>query len=74
VKPKHAASERLNAQETLKSLRIPLGADFHTLSRDTVEALLVEADRVRYQKPPRANGSRARYFHDLLQRRARQRA
>ncbi len=71
MKQRHAPAIALNARETLRMLRIPLGADFHTLSRDHVDGLLAEADRVRYQRPRNANGSRARYFHDRLQRHAR---
>lgn len=59
-----------DARDTLKACRIHLGADFYVLSIAQVERLLDEADRVRYRKPPHANGSRARYFHDLMQRRA----
>ena len=58
------------AHETLQRAGVPVGADFHTLSSSQVEALLAEADRVKYRKPRNANGSRGRYFHDLLQRRA----
>lgn len=71
MKTRHVAGERLNATESLKACGVPLGADFHALSPVQVDALLREADRVRYRKPAQANGSRARYFHDLLQRRAR---
>jgi hypothetical protein len=71
MKPKHAAAYRANARVTLQMLNIDLGRDFHTLSGTQVDALLVEADRVRYRRPVNANGSRARYFHELLQRRAR---
>lgn len=70
MKPKHAAAAAFNARETLKACNISLGADFHRLSSSQVEALLAEADRVKYRKPRSANGSRGRYFHDLLQRRA----
>jgi hypothetical protein len=70
MKQRHAEAERVNAQYVLKGCRIPLGADFHTLDREQVERLLEEADRTRYQRPRNANGSRARYFHDLMQRRA----
>lgn len=59
------------AAEILARCDVPLGADFHTLSSSQVDALLEEADRVKYRKPRNANGSRGRYFHDLLQRRAR---
>jgi len=68
---RHREYERQNAIMTLNMCRIPLGADFHTLTVAQVAALDDEADRVRYRKPKTANGSRCRYFHDLLQRRAR---
>ncbi len=71
MKPKHIAATALNAQETLKALKIAVGQDFHTLGSSQVDGLLAEADRTRYQKPAHANGSRARYFHDRLQRAAR---
>lgn len=71
MKPHHVEGERANARAVLSAAKVALGQDFHTLSAAQVSELLVEADRVRYQKPARANGSRGRYFHDLLQRRAR---
>ncbi len=71
TKQQHIASERLNARETLRACGIAVGEDFHRLSSNKVDALLVEANRVRYQKPKSANGSRGRYFHDRLQRQAR---
>jgi hypothetical protein len=58
------------ARETLKACGVELGADFHTLSNSQVDALLYEANRASYRKPKNANGSRGRYFHALLQRRA----
>jgi hypothetical protein len=70
MKPKHVAGHRVNARATLANLNIGLGQDFYTLRSSQVEELLLEADRVRYRKPRGANGSRARYFHELLQRRA----
>jgi hypothetical protein len=71
MRQRHVAAERLNARETLRACGIDVGADFHALSAQQVDALLAAADRVKYQRPPNANGSRARYFHDRLQRRAR---
>lgn len=71
MRKRHERSYRLDAIATLQMCRIPLGADFHQLSTTQVDALLGEADRTRYQKPKNANGSRARYFHDRLQRHAR---
>jgi hypothetical protein len=58
------------ARGVLTACGIPRGADYHTLSNSTVESLLMWADHYGYRKPKNANGSRARYFHDLMQRRA----
>lgn len=44
--------------------------DFHAMPSGDVDALLVEADRVRYRAPKNAPGSRARMFHAFLTRRA----
>ena len=60
----------IDAKSTLARLGIPLGEDFHALTRAQVDALVDEAKRRRYRRSDRANGSRARYFHDMLQRRA----
>lgn len=70
MKEHHVEAERVNARETLRMLRIDPARDFFTLDSTQVESLVAEADRVRYRKPKNANGSRARYFHALLQRRA----
>jgi hypothetical protein len=70
MKAKHIPAYRDNARAVLSALRISVGQDFHTLSSEQVDGLLAEADRTRYQKPKHANGSRARYFHDRLQRQA----
>ena len=64
MKPKHVQAERFNARQTLIACGVALGVDFHTLRTAQVEALLAEADRVRYQKPRDANGSR-RVVHAL---------
>jgi len=61
---------RHNARQILFLCHCPIGEDFHRLSTSQVEALLAEADKLKYRKPSNANGSRARYFHDLMQRRA----
>lgn len=71
MKPKHKPAVGSMARITLENMNIAVGQDFHTLRSEQVDALLAEADRVRYQKPAHANGSRARYFHDRLQREAR---
>lgn len=47
-----------------------LTTDFHAMSSGDVDALLMEADRMRYRKPNNAPGSRARMFHAFLTRRA----
>jgi hypothetical protein len=70
MKPRHRAAYGVAARATLDMLNIAIGQDFHTLRSEQVDRLLAEADRVRYQKPAGANGSRARYFHDRLQRQA----
>lgn len=44
--------------------------NFFTLSSSIIEALLAEADVLKYRKPKNANGSRGRYFHAYLVRRA----
>jgi hypothetical protein len=70
MKQRHKEGAGFNAREVPRGARVAIGQDFHTLSTKQVETLLVEADRVKYHKPRNANGSRGRYFHDLLQRRA----
>lgn len=59
------------ARGVLTACGIARGTDFHTLSTSTVESLLAWADHYKYRKPKNANGSRGRYFHNLMQRRAR---
>lgn len=71
MKPQHVDGARSNARAVLAGINARLGQDFHTLTSSQVTELLVEADRVRYQKPATANGSRGRYFYALIQRRAR---
>ena len=58
------------ARGVLDACGIPVPADFHALPRSKVESLLMWADHYRYRAPKNANGSRARYFHALMQRRA----
>jgi hypothetical protein len=58
------------ARAILANCAVPIGADFHTLPSHKVDSLLAWADKQRYRKSKAANGSRARYFHDMLQRRA----
>ena len=63
--------DNFEARLMLQQCDINLGADFHALTGDKVTALLSRADFYRYRAPKNANGSRARYFHDFLQRKAR---
>lgn len=66
-----AEARILQAQAILDAANIPLGQDFYILDASQVEALLVEADRLKYRKPKNANGSRGRYFYAYLVRLAR---
>lgn len=71
MRDSHKAAYRTAARATLEWCGIPVGADFHTLSSAQVDRLLACADREGYRKPRGANGSRARYYHDKMQRHAR---
>lgn len=71
MKARHVEAYRTNARAILQSLKIAIGQNFFTLSNSQVCGLLEAANFARYQKPHNANGSRARYFHDRLQRQAR---
>lgn len=55
------------ARRILAECEAPLSGDFHTLSSDTVFALLEYASQYKYRKPRNANGSRGRYWHAYLQ-------
>jgi len=63
--------DRGDAHTILQQCGAPVGEDFHRLPSGVVECLLERADVWKYRKPRNANGSRARCFHDYLQRRAR---
>lgn len=63
-------AKRTRAREILAACNIAIGADFYTLAASQVDALLEHATTERYRKPANANGSRGRYYHALLQRRA----
>lgn len=65
-----AADRPRHSRAVLAACNIPLGTDFHTLSSSKVECLLSWANHDKYRQPKNANGSRARYYHDMLQRRA----
>lgn len=71
MKERHVHAYRTNALAIFEAIGAKPEQDFHTLSTSQVDALLTEADRVKYQKPKNANGSRARYFYQRLQRQAR---
>ena len=70
MKKRHIVHYRTAARATLENCGISIGADFHALRASQIDALLKAADHAKYKKPPNANGSRARYFHDLMQQRA----
>lgn len=59
---------RFEARDILNWCGAAIPGDYHRLRSDVVGALLAEADRLKYRQPRNANGSRARYFHDHLQR------
>lgn len=70
MKERHKEGARANARAVLAAANCRVGQDFHTLSSSQVDVILCEADRVRYQKPKNANGSRGRYFYAKLTREA----
>lgn len=70
MKQKHVSAYKQDARQILKHIGASLDQDFYTLSTGQVDKLLEQADTRRYQKPKGANGSRARYFFQLVQRRA----
>jgi hypothetical protein len=75
MKPRYVEGAAVDARATLQNLGLwPVQPDFHTLPASKVDALLAEADRVKYRKPRNANGSRGRYFYAMLCRRAGKRA
>ena len=47
-----------------------LGVKFHAVPSRNVVALLAWANHYKYRAPKNANGSRARYYHAYLVRRA----
>ncbi len=59
-----------DAHAILADLGILGGADFHALRAEQVRQLLNQARACGYREPKNANGSRARYFHAYLDRRA----
>lgn len=69
-KQKRKRAECNTAQMILARLGIKRGTDFHTIERSKVAELLIESVAARYRHPKDANGSRALYFHERLQRQA----
>lgn len=69
MKARHVLGYRTNALALFQIWNISPSQDFHTLSSSQVDSILAEADRAGYRKPKNANGSRARYFYSLWQRR-----
>lgn len=61
---------RSEARELLAKARVDIGADFFTLSTDQKIGLLDAAKLVKYKPSKYAPGSKARMFHQYLQRRA----
>lgn len=70
MKQHHKKAIRANARAALAAANVAVGQDFHTLSTTQVETLMTDVSFLRYQHPKKANGSKARYFHDRLQRQA----
>jgi hypothetical protein len=68
------AIEKYEAGEILSRSHIERGVDFHTLSSTQVESLGYFADLHKYRAPKVRNGSRLRYFHEMLQRKAARKA
>lgn len=60
--------DRSQARAMLSLIGCAHRPDFHTLPAATVEAVIEQADLVKYRKPKNANGSRARYFYAFLTR------
>jgi len=63
--------DKLTARAILDDCAINPAQDFFTLSSWQVEKLLEYAVIHKYRKPKNANGSRGRYFHAYVQRKAR---
>jgi hypothetical protein len=62
--------DSFKAREILNSAGAPIGGNYHKLDSETVDKLVSYAKKHKYHAPKNANGSRGRYFHDHLQRRA----
>jgi hypothetical protein len=62
--------DKKDALDILLRCKVEVGANFFALRSVNVCSLIREANRVNYRAPKHANGSRGRYFHDFVQRRA----
>lgn len=60
--------ERVRAREILQDVGAPIPGDFHELNSMQVDKLLDHAKNLNYRHSRNASGSKARYFHDHLQR------
>lgn len=65
-----ARIDRERARRILGLIPAPVGGNFYALRQEAVYNLLGEARAAGYRQPRNANGSRARYFHEYLQRAA----
>jgi len=70
MKARHVSAYRIGALEILKMIGANQSQDFFTLSASQISKLLECADVRHYRRPAGANGSRARYFFQTVQRRA----
>lgn len=61
---------RGEARDILRDCGISERGDFHKLDSDAVAKIVAAADLHGYRAPTNANGSRARYYHAYLTRRA----
>lgn len=65
-----ARIDRERARRILALVPAPVGGNFYALRQEAIYSLLAEAKAAGYRTPRNANGSRARYFHEYLQRAA----
>jgi hypothetical protein len=70
MRARHVAGYRIHARSVLAYLRIRVGQDFATLSREQRAGLLKEAGPD-FQRGSTNEEARARCYFDLIQKRAR---
>lgn len=63
-----------DARRIMATIGCKLSADFHTLNSAQVDQVLIAARQYGYRKPRNANGSKARYFFQFVQRTAHRKA